>query len=137
MRAILGALLDKLAVMGGCNEHDMDGPEAWPEFAAARAAIRPIEVAARRTQKSPESIKVTPAMREWCRYLAQPGKGLRRTYLTSGYRATAERGIRKQGLTYVMGLKLEDAGLIKWVNQEGSRIGHVAELTDKGREVAA
>lgn len=84
-----------------------------------------------------EEIKVTPAMREWCRYLARAGNGLRRTSVVSGYRATSEKGMRRGGLTYVMGLKLADAGLITWVALKGERIGHIAALTDKGREVAA
>lgn len=77
-----------------------------------------------------EPTKITPAMLDWCRYLAQPGHGLRRSSFTRGYHATTTRGDhRKQGLTYVMGLKLEKAGLIRWIDQ-------FAELTDQGREAA-
>lgn len=36
---ILHDLLTKLDVMNGCNEHDMQGPEAWPEFIAAQELV--------------------------------------------------------------------------------------------------
>ena len=38
LAALIG-LFDKLTVMGGCNEHDIEGAEAWPEFNAAVNAI--------------------------------------------------------------------------------------------------
>jgi hypothetical protein len=39
MLAALTELLGKLEVMGGCNDHDMNGEVIWPEFDAARTAI--------------------------------------------------------------------------------------------------
>lgn len=43
MLAALNELLGKLEVMGGCNDHDMNGESIWPEFEAARAAIAKAE----------------------------------------------------------------------------------------------
>lgn len=35
----LESLLGKLEVMSGCNEHNISGPEEYPEFSAARSAL--------------------------------------------------------------------------------------------------
>lgn len=39
LRVVISNLLDKLETFNGCNEHDMSGPEQWPEFNEAYSAI--------------------------------------------------------------------------------------------------
>lgn len=75
-------------------------------------------------------IKITPAIRDWCKFLASPKAVLEQSSRshTGPYVCRNRTGARS--ITYVMAGKLEDAGLITWV--EGREGYKRAELTLRG-----
>lgn len=86
-----------------------------------------------------QEIKITPAMREWCKKLAQPN-GLRwwrrvnNRYSTIG--AFESFGSVRSPMVHVV-QRMEDAGLIEWPElHSDTYYRYQAVLTEKGKEIA-
>lgn len=82
-----------------------------------------------------QRVAITPAMRKWCRYLAQPGVTLTRYTNTQPHHAQGGRGDGTKTMTYPMGRKLTEAGLITWTDHKTlhSRVHYQrAALTERG-----
>lgn len=81
------------------------------------------------------TIKITPAMRQWCKRIASGHTTLRKTGVMN-YSASGLLGHSKP--TYVIVNKLEDAGLITWSvqNPDSDRCDRVAILTEAGKAAA-
>lgn len=99
---------------------------------AARDAVPDEPPSAPASTVSPP-VNVTPAMREWLKYLARGNEITRSPNFHTGPYTTVGRG----GLTWRMVIKLQDAGLIRWepVTPELSFPRVKAVLTDAGYSV--
>jgi hypothetical protein len=84
------------------------------------------------------AVKITPAMREWCRRLVKPERCTlvntsRLYYSTRGYSSIAPPN-------YPMVGRMEDAGLIAWREEPDphspGRTIKIAELTELGKQHA-
>jgi len=90
----------------------------------------------------PAPIKVTPAMRAWCKRLSNGAKISRNNSWSSVYLQKEPYCGIHGGLTYVMVNKMEEAGVIEFkpkTDADGVRWGgdFVSHLTARGIEEAA
>lgn len=84
------------------------------------------------TVDSKSKVKITSAIVDWCKFLASPEAILEQSAKSHTGPYSCRNRIGQRPITYVMAGKLEDAGLIVWVDSPERQGYKRAELTVRG-----